>query len=58
MLEDTKATVVVTSSTVSHQLPPNPAVDIIELDEEKATLRQQPTTSPATKQAAVRAWPM
>ena len=52
MLEDTKATVVVTSSTVSHQLPSGADITIIELDEEKATLRQQPTTSPATKQAA------
>ena len=52
MLEDTKATVVVTSSTVSHQLPPGADITIIEVDEEKATLRQQPTTSPATKQEA------
>ena len=52
MLEDTKATVVVTSSTVSHQLPPGADITIIEVDEEKATLRRQPTTSPATKQEA------
>ena len=55
MLEDTKATVVVTSSTVSHQLPQGTDITIIELDEEKATLRQQPSTSPATKQEAARA---
>ena len=48
MLEDTKATVMVVSSAVNHKLPQYLNLDIIELDEEKATIRRHPPTNPAT----------
>ena len=48
MLENTDATVIVTSSTASYKLPANPMLDVIELDEQRSTLRQQSSERPTT----------
>src|SRR6185437_11717215 len=47
MLENTGASVVITNSAVSNKLP-NLPIDVIELDEERSTLRQLPSTRPQT----------
>ena len=49
MLENTGARVVVSSSWSSHKVPVDALVDVIEIDEERATLRQQPAGRPVTE---------